>query len=309
MACIHEYLIKNKDYEKYGRLPEYFRVPCGKCVNCLSDKRNDLQMRCEYELDKFKTGTFCTLTYDDIYLPIVQDKKGNPIASLKYKDFQDMNKRLRSNMDRLKINDVYKNRHYKYLAVGEYGDQLKRPHIHVLFFGLDFIESKDLIANAWGKGIVQCLPIKEGGIRYVLKYLEKGLNNKEMMKMYDENNLERPFQKHSIGLGRGLFEENKEYIKKSRGNIEWRGRERPVNRYYKNLMLCYDRQDFKKIKEEMKTHNLPINKYTRTYTREQIEKFKRKKARINEKNAIIKARNRGIPMEEPKEETPLYELI
>lgn len=102
---------------------------------------------------------------------------------------------------------------FKYLAVGEYGGDgqiFDRPHIHLLFFGLDFAVCKKIIAKSWqGKGIVKVLPILNGGIQYVLKYLDKQLFGDLAVKKYDQNGLQRPFQVHSLGLGNNLYKSQK----------------------------------------------------------------------------------------------------
>lgn len=45
-------------------------VPCGKCVECLKTRQNDLACRCVREAQKFGSMSFVTLTYEDKYLPL-----------------------------------------------------------------------------------------------------------------------------------------------------------------------------------------------------------------------------------------------
>lgn len=44
-------------------------VPCGKCDGCLLHKANEWSMRCGMEIEDTPATIFCTLTYDNKYLP------------------------------------------------------------------------------------------------------------------------------------------------------------------------------------------------------------------------------------------------
>lgn len=46
-------------------------VPCGKCEQCLSNKRDGYLIRCLSELDKSCSVAFCTLTYSNKHLPYI----------------------------------------------------------------------------------------------------------------------------------------------------------------------------------------------------------------------------------------------
>lgn len=58
----------------------------------------------------------------------------------------------------------------KYYAVGEYGEQNRRPHYHIIIFNIYDTES---IQEAWGKGDIDIKVSHENSISYALKYLEK----------------------------------------------------------------------------------------------------------------------------------------
>lgn len=47
-------------------------VPCGKCIECLKNRQNNMVARCNAEAEKRGTFGFLTLTYDDEHLPIAQ---------------------------------------------------------------------------------------------------------------------------------------------------------------------------------------------------------------------------------------------
>ena len=48
---------------------QYNIVPCGKCIECLKKRQNDLACRCEREAVLRGSMHFVTLTYEDAYLP------------------------------------------------------------------------------------------------------------------------------------------------------------------------------------------------------------------------------------------------
>ena len=246
MSCAHPFLM---EFTRYGtRYNEY--IPCGYCLNCRVDKQNQLVHRCEQELINYKCGAFVTLTYDDLHIinNLNHDSSGNLQATLNRSDLRHYMYRLRSNIKNRMPNNLLSNHHFKFLAVGEYGQDgqiFDRPHFHILLFGLDFAVCKKEIENAWqGRGMLKVLPILNGGIAYVLKYLDKQLFGKQAEQKYDNNNLERPFQVHSLGLGNSLYKNQCSYIKTHNGCYHWKGKDFPVPPYYKNK---YYYQSFKYI--------------------------------------------------------------
>lgn len=249
MGCAYPVKIINKNYEsgavQLWKRERYFFVPCGKCLSCQISKRTWLNTACNYEFNKYGIGSFTTLTYDNEHILKNWNEKLN-IFTLCYKDFQDFMKRLRENLFR-----KYGFRmDFKYLAVGEYGGESGRIHFHVLFFGLDCRNNDLDIYNAWKNGICQNLPIKEGGINYVLKYLDKAnIRRKEKVLLNDE---EQPFLKHSAGLGKGFIEEHLDDIIKHNGTYDrGDGRRHSLPKYWLNKLKIPSISNYRAIKEQM----------------------------------------------------------
>jgi len=121
-------------------------------------------MRCDHERKLHRVNSFLTLTYKD--LP-------NEAGSLVKRDLQLFFKRLRFLRGR-----------FRYYACGEYGELNKRPHYHVILFGMDFRDkrfykvfngsnlysSRDLEA-IWGLG--QCVigDVTFESCAYVARYI------------------------------------------------------------------------------------------------------------------------------------------
>lgn len=114
-------------------------VPCGKCMACLVNKRQQWVYRLKQEAKDHIHLQFLTLTYNDEHLPVIDELSGQ--ATLVKSDVQNFFKRLRKSIEPLKI---------RYYLVGEYGFKTKRPHYHVLLFGLPVTrEYNQKLVSAW----------------------------------------------------------------------------------------------------------------------------------------------------------------
>lgn len=98
-----------------------FGLPCGQCIGCRLEKARQWGMRCLHEAKQWPRSTYCTLTYNDEFLP--------PGGSLCLRDLQLFMKRLRKAREPEKV---------RFFAGGEYGEDNKRPHYHLLLFNVGF---------------------------------------------------------------------------------------------------------------------------------------------------------------------------
>lgn len=171
-----------------GFIPMFFAVPCGKCVLCREKKASEWSFRalCENQ-SSLTEPLFVTLTYDNAHKPRYGVRK---------EEIQRFMKRLRRNLDKLKIeHDI------RYFACGEYGKQTHRPHYHLILWNfprdkfhtltscLHFVEkawrapvvdrlkrpryNKDGSPITRQIGFAYCLPCQKGAISYVMKYMRK----------------------------------------------------------------------------------------------------------------------------------------
>lgn len=125
-------------------------VPCGKCLACLSNKRNDWTFRLTEEHKVATSAYFVTLTYDWKHLP--------DDHNLCKRDVQLFLKRLRKRDGANRI---------RYYAVGEYGSKGGRPHYHILLFNTD----ERTIRASWELGIVHIGRVTLASIAYCTKYI------------------------------------------------------------------------------------------------------------------------------------------
>ena len=91
------------------------RIPCGQCIGCRLRRSQEWATRCVHEASQHKENTFLTLTYERVPYG----------GTLVKRHLQLFMKRLRKSQPARKI---------RFFAVGEYGEQLKRPHYHLLLF-------------------------------------------------------------------------------------------------------------------------------------------------------------------------------
>lgn len=304
MSCAHPFLFtpdtKIKKYYRETGLYGTTYIPCGWCLNCRVDKQNELTHRCEKELINYKCGAFVTLTYDDLHiLPnLRKDSENHLVATLSKSDCKKYLDRLRHNIKNRMPNNLLSNHNFKYLVVGEYGGDgqvFDRPHLHILLFGLDFALCRKEIEKAWqGNGMIKCLPILQGGIQYVLKYLDKQLHGLEAQIKYDNNNIERPFQNHSLGLGSSLYADQKDYIESHNCCYRWKGKDVPVPPYYKNKYYFHSNSDINKLKAQKLKYEKVYNiKFKNWYD---LHDFKIQKNQLREQNLEYKNRIAGKPI-------------
>lgn len=172
-------------------------LPCGRCIGCLTDRRNNWTNRMMYEsaASGYK-GSFITLTYSDEYVP----------DSLQKSAVQKFIKRLRN----VKRDFGIPLPRFKYFFCGERGSQFGRPHYHGLLFGVDMLSpqwkpylatfkdgypvySSKVLDSLWSYGFTVVGGVDYASIRYVSKYVVKPQEQPDS------------FTLKSQGLGVGFF--------------------------------------------------------------------------------------------------------
>lgn len=204
MKCLHPVPIK-RDKRKLPSDKLIEMVPCGKCVNCLANKRQSWSLRLWAETLSSSTSLFLTLTYEETKMPL----KGNNPTLLK-RDLQLFFKRLRKYIHS-KYPDSPK---IKYFSCGEYGGLFNRPHYHAIIFSLPavrnfFLFYEDVLRDIWGKGHITVEGVNGNRIGYVSKYLlksdeERTFPNRESY--YDVLGVQPPFLLSSNGIGASLLD-------------------------------------------------------------------------------------------------------
>lgn len=219
-------------------------VPCGSCAQCLQKRSREWTFRLEQEA-KFAYGSkFLTLTYAEDKIPVSE----NGLMTLYKKDYQDFMKRLRWNLDGLKI---------RYYACGEYGTKTYRPHYHAVVFGLPKDFSIRELDQAWQNGITTVSPGNIKRHAYVSKYITKGKWNTQRFGEYDDRLPE--FSLMSKGLGKSfLTERMKRHIRENETTqVMINGYPHPLPRYFREKVY-EDKQQLAIVQEKLQDQYLVL---------------------------------------------------
>lgn len=238
MACFHPIPAAKRGsrvrfYPPLGETD--FWLPCGSCLGCVQDRSLDWSIRAIHESLSHQHNAFVTLTYDDAHLP--KDGQLWPLHLTAF--WKDLRRALEKPTPGLAGDRI------RYLAAGEYGDQMGRPHYHACIFGLEIRDgipvAKDLwrsdaLAKIWGHGFISWAPVTPKNARYVAQYTLKKLG---VAPPCDSDGVvtRRPFLRASLRPGLGA-----QYLRQyasdfSQGYaVTLDGRKCAVPRYYLKLL-------------------------------------------------------------------------
>lgn len=275
----------------------FLDVPCGKCLECVRKRSNDLAFRLIEQMKSSNTAYFITLTYDDNFMPFLfinendeiefkarlrtdlPSNRGCPYyydfldgddsACSNYNEFYmcfykpDVQKFIRSIRDEFRY---YAKKHkinapvFKYFFSSEYGGKTLRPHYHGILFGLpsDLKFVQDLVAKHWKYGFSSVSACNEKRCYYASKYALKGAAGIDL----PSECIDKPFILLSNGLGLSfLTPEMEAFIKPLSGelnlSIHQQGREKLLPRYYRDKIFT---SDYDKIRLRMYFENIELEK-------------------------------------------------
>ena len=229
MPCLSPLTITVRSRGSFGK--SFFNVPCRQCICCRLKKVQSIRMMSDlYLYDRYMNGqgaSFVTLTYSDNFLPV--NDRG--VITLRKSDFQKFNKRFRINLLRSNLNIPY-----KFIACGEYGGKLSRPHYHIIMLGITKSIADTFVPLSWNhidNGISDIGSLARGGLNYVLKYCTKTSLGKDAKKLYDDNGVERPFICHSKSLELDYFQRNIQEIEDNNFSLRHKGKLVSLPNYYR----------------------------------------------------------------------------
>lgn len=177
MNCLNPYRMKNPKYPDESSI-QYLNCACGKCYNCLVNRRLLWYFRLFNESLQHDYCYFVTFTYSDDHCD----------GNLHAKHLVDYFKRIRKAVD------------FKYYAIGEFGTHTFRPHYHAVIFS-DSLLTSDFLQSKWPYGFISVGTVCPASINYILHY---HVRPKEPIKG------KRTFQRFSKGLGLSfLFDSTK----------------------------------------------------------------------------------------------------
>ena len=243
------------------------KIPCGRCWACRLSKSNEWALRATNEMLFHDESSFITLTYDEEHLP--------ENGTLVKEDLQKFFKRFRKKIHPKKI---------RYLACGEYGEKLSRPHYHAIIFGYGFPDreqisergkplwTSQLLADVWGKGFVTVAPATFETARYTAKYITKKITGDLAKSHYavikkDTGEIVSHLLSEFLtvsrrpGIGANYFEEFLTDIYPSdyliHDNVKY-----GVPRFYDDRLMKIDPDLLKKVKEDRQKRMKKFGKKT-----------------------------------------------
>lgn len=182
-------------------------VPCGRCIGCRLERSRQDAVRSMHEASCFEDNCFITLTYSDEFVP----KNG----SLVKEHFQLFMKRLRDYVSRsAPLGADGQAKRVRFLACGEYGDNLGRPHYHALIFNYDFpdrvfftvqngfnLYRSDILESLWTFGFSLIGDVSFESAAYVSRYVLKKVTGELADGYYDGRIPEFTLRSLKPGIG------------------------------------------------------------------------------------------------------------
>ena len=180
--CYNKIYIKRLDIE----------VECGKCLNCIENRKKEASTRMALEMKNYINKYFVTLTYD----PIKSEYDENGYTKLNKKHVNAYIKALQY-IHKQHYIDKYNKAHNKmvYVIAGEYSEnKTKRAHYHLVIMTNIYIER--YLRTKWKYGMADIQRMKDiRAISYTTGYSIKKIGQKKKEKEV------QPFVKWSRGLG------------------------------------------------------------------------------------------------------------
>ena len=199
--------------------------PCSQCTPCRINYSQEFMTRHYFESIEYgEMMAFLTLTYIEKYLPGPPGIYG--MGSLRKEDIEKFMKRLRFNVwKRYKIR-------IRVHLVGEYGSKKRRPHYHLIIYGIEERLAELEAYRAWSVetdqdqtrnenipdeiykrlpgreffGSIKSLPVEEGCSAYITKYILKGHTSEDNWNNSyptDDREREFAFMARNPGIGSG----------------------------------------------------------------------------------------------------------
>jgi len=260
-------------------------VPCGRCYECLSAKRNDWSFRLQEELKDARSAYFLTLTYNDENMYVTTDGE----QSLFKRDVQLFLKRLRRFQEKDiakyhsgdKMAEIALKAKIRYYTIGEYGPLTQRPHYHAIMLNVR-ANVAERFEEIWGLGHVKIGTVTPGSIHYVTKYM---IGTVEEM-----GNREKPFAMISQKMGSAYLKRAGFWARNNKSNfvVTAEGFKQRIPRYYRDKLYSEsvkEQMREESIKRQTARENAEIEKKGKDYW---IEQDYRKKAGIEKLNRLNK---------------------
>lgn len=220
MLCINPIHLKGHDSP----------VPCGQCCLCREQYAKQWAVRASVENLMHDKSVFLTLTYNDECLP----KDG----SVHKRDLQLFMKRLRK-LCGVKI---------RYFSCGEYGEVSKRPHYHLICYGISKnnkvfqnMRGRSGDCKAWPFGRCYVGDVTFQSCKYVAGYVAKKYKGRDALKHYQELGVEPEFclSSRRPGIGSSYFDKYQDVVF-NKGYITISGKKYDIPKFFEDKKKAND---------------------------------------------------------------------
>ncbi|MDH4290371.1 MAG: hypothetical protein OEV65_16655 [Aquincola sp.] len=230
------------------------KLACGSCIGCRLDRSQAWAVRVVHEAQFHPVNVFVTLTYRPKSLP--------PGGTLVKKDVQDFLKRLRK----------WHGGRLSYFMCGEYGEQLSRPHYHLILFGVDFTDKTPwkkssqgdqlyvsaTLERLWGHGFTSVGDCTFQSAAYCARYVMKKITGDMAVDHYtridpdtgEVHQLQPEYLAASLrpAIGKRWIEKYSTDVYPSDSCVV-EGRERRVPRYYDKRLAEASPEVYSKVRD------------------------------------------------------------
>lgn len=222
-------------------------VPCGKCLSCLSLKRQQWHFRLSQELKQSTGALFLTLQYAETDGNVNKDHVQKWLKKLR----KAYDLRYNPALSEIMPKNGLKPARIRYYLTAEYGTKTFRPHYHVILFNVSH-KDRDIIDKSWNHGYVFYGDVTAESIGYVVKYC--------ITEHDDTLGLEKTFSLMSKnpGLGLNYMDKTKDYHAKGEKftTTLLGGQKIPLPRYYRDKLFT----SVQKVKNNIRQKKLSDEK-------------------------------------------------
>jgi len=252
------------------------KLPCGKCQGCYENQARQWALRCMHEkrMHPKSDSAFVTLTYSDDNLP-----PGNLLCK---RDLQLFMKNLRHEYPA----------GLRFFACGEYGDNTRRPHYHLLMLNEGFPDKKFAKMSAagerlytsarlgeiWGLGNTWVGDVTYASCAYVTRYVTKKLKGvRETAEVTTSDGEVLPYVREFVcmsrrpGIGSAYFDRHAVELL-AHDSVISNGKETSIPTYYQNKMKLLDPVRLEKLKRRRRKLAI-LNKSDNTLRRLRVREL------------------------------------
>lgn len=244
MGCAHSYELDFvQDWHGNN-----VKCRCGHCPNCRASAMAIAILRGKEEWSKSSYASFATLTYDDNHLYRKSNDfipwSGKGLPTFKYSHLSSVLNSLRYELRR----SAGSYPPFSWLACFEYGEDFFRPHIHIVVFDVFAPLLHKIFNKVWEFGFNEVDVLRDGGIAYVCKYMQKSVNGLLADALFFDRNVNQPKVCWSSGFGSSLFARNALQIRKT-GCIKVGSKFVPVPSYYRRKYQSLNLSDVERVEQ------------------------------------------------------------